>query len=146
MIVSQSGRAKVDLRMPRSIKLSKARRIGSSLTQTFGLESRDILLAGDYLPLDMASRWHKAFDAAMQTDMHARVKRTVTDIAAAWGATAAVTITAGTPVLVNDPALTARMQPSLERYARRAVADVPWTPSEDFAFFDSREFVERMVE
>ena len=35
--------------------------------QTFGLESRDILLAGDYLPLDMASRWHKAFDAAMQT-------------------------------------------------------------------------------
>ena len=35
--------------------------------QTFGFESRDILLAGDYLPLDMASRWHKAFDAAMQT-------------------------------------------------------------------------------
>ena len=35
--------------------------------QTFGHESRDILLAGDYLPLDMASRWHKAFDAAMQT-------------------------------------------------------------------------------
>ncbi len=35
--------------------------------QTFGYESRDILLAGDYLPLDMASRWHKAFDAAMQT-------------------------------------------------------------------------------
>jgi Ser/Thr protein kinase RdoA (MazF antagonist) len=35
--------------------------------QTFGLESRDILLAGDHLPLDMASRWHKAFDVAMQT-------------------------------------------------------------------------------
>ena len=35
--------------------------------QTFGIESRDILLAGDYLPLDMASRWHKAFDVAMQT-------------------------------------------------------------------------------
>ena len=35
--------------------------------QTFGFESRDILLAGDYLPLDMASRWHKAFDVAMQT-------------------------------------------------------------------------------
>ena len=35
--------------------------------QTFGLASRDILLAGDYLPLDMASRWHKAFDTAMQT-------------------------------------------------------------------------------
>ena len=35
--------------------------------QTFGMASRDILLAGDYLPLDMASRWHKAFDVAMQT-------------------------------------------------------------------------------
>ena len=35
--------------------------------QTFGFESRDILLAGDYLPLDMASRWHKAFDVAIQT-------------------------------------------------------------------------------
>ena len=34
--------------------------------QTFGTESRDILLAGDYLPLDMASRWHKAFDVAME--------------------------------------------------------------------------------
>jgi len=34
--------------------------------QTFGYASRDVLLAGDYLPLDMASRWHKAFDEAMQ--------------------------------------------------------------------------------
>lgn len=33
--------------------------------QTFGLASRDILLAGNYLPLDMASRWLKAFEAAM---------------------------------------------------------------------------------
>ncbi|MES2362128.1 MAG: serine/threonine protein kinase [Pseudomonadota bacterium] len=35
--------------------------------QTFGYASRDILLAGGYLPLDMASRWHKAFDEAMLT-------------------------------------------------------------------------------
>ena len=35
--------------------------------QTFGMASRDVLLAGDYLPLDMASRWHKAFDRAMHT-------------------------------------------------------------------------------
>ncbi|UUZ65080.1 serine/threonine protein kinase [Polaromonas sp. P1(28)-13] len=33
--------------------------------QTFGNASRDVLLAGDYLPLDMASRWHKAFEEAM---------------------------------------------------------------------------------
>lgn len=34
--------------------------------QTFGRASRDILLAGGYLPLDMESRWHKAFGEAMQ--------------------------------------------------------------------------------
>ncbi|MDD5325867.1 MAG: serine/threonine protein kinase [Polaromonas sp.] len=33
--------------------------------QTFGLASRDALLAGGYLPLDMESRWLKAFEAAM---------------------------------------------------------------------------------
>ncbi len=35
--------------------------------QTFGYASRDILLEGGYLPLDMSSRWHKAFDEAMLT-------------------------------------------------------------------------------
>ena len=34
--------------------------------QTFGYDSRDILLAGGYLPLDMESRWRAAFDEAMQ--------------------------------------------------------------------------------
>jgi Ser/Thr protein kinase RdoA (MazF antagonist) len=33
--------------------------------QTFGFASRDILLAGGYLPLDMESRWRKAFEEAM---------------------------------------------------------------------------------
>jgi Ser/Thr protein kinase RdoA (MazF antagonist) len=35
--------------------------------QTFGYASRDVLVAGGYLPLDMTSRWHKAFDEAMLT-------------------------------------------------------------------------------
>ena len=35
--------------------------------QTFGYASREILLAGKYLPLDMESRWLKAFEQAMQT-------------------------------------------------------------------------------
>ena len=34
--------------------------------QTFGTASRDILLEGGYLPLDMESRWRKAFEEAMQ--------------------------------------------------------------------------------
>ena len=35
-------------------------------TATFGHASRDALLAGGYIPLDMESRWHQAFDEAMQ--------------------------------------------------------------------------------
>lgn len=34
--------------------------------QSFGFASRDALLAGGYLPLDMQSRWLNAFDEAMQ--------------------------------------------------------------------------------
>ena len=35
-------------------------------TATFGHASRDALLAGGYIPLDMESRWRQAFDEAMQ--------------------------------------------------------------------------------
>ncbi|MBC7609531.1 MAG: serine/threonine protein kinase [Polaromonas sp.] len=35
--------------------------------QTFGFASRDVLLKGNYLPLDMESRWRKAFEKAMLT-------------------------------------------------------------------------------
>ena len=35
--------------------------------QTFGYASREVLLAKNYLPLDMESRWLKAFEVAMQT-------------------------------------------------------------------------------
>ena len=34
--------------------------------QTFGADSQKALLAGGYLPLDMESRWRKAFEEAMQ--------------------------------------------------------------------------------
>jgi Ser/Thr protein kinase RdoA (MazF antagonist) len=35
--------------------------------QTFGFDSRDVLVEGGYLPLDMESRWRKAFEEAMLT-------------------------------------------------------------------------------
>ena len=35
--------------------------------QTFGFASGEVLLTGNYLPLDMESRWRKAFETAMQT-------------------------------------------------------------------------------
>jgi amidohydrolase len=80
----------------------------------------------------------RMFDAAMQREIHERIKRTVTSVAAAWGGSADVRIEPQTPVLVNDPSLTAKMAPTLSRYARRAFADIAWTPSEDFAFFGQK--------
>jgi amidohydrolase len=80
----------------------------------------------------------RMFDAAMQADIHERIKRTVTSVAGAWGATASVIIAPQTPVLVNEPALTSQMAPTLKRYARHAFADIAWTPSEDFAFFGQK--------
>lgn len=80
----------------------------------------------------------RMFDAAMQKDIHERIRRTVASVAESWGATATVKIAMQTPVLVNDPSLTTRMQPSLQRYARRAAPSIAWTASEDFAFFGKR--------
>jgi amidohydrolase len=80
----------------------------------------------------------RMFDSAMQSEIHERIRRTVASVTGAWGATASVTIVRQTPVLENAPDLTARMRPSLERYARRAFSDIAWTPSEDFAFFGKR--------
>jgi len=59
----------------------------------------------------------RTFDPAMRTDIHARVKRTAENIAAAAGATAEVGIEIGNSVTWNDPALTARMTASLKRVA-----------------------------
>src|SRR6266566_2984802 len=48
----------------------------------------------------------RSLDAKMREDIHARIKRTVEDIAHAGGATADVAITRGYPITYNDPALT----------------------------------------
>ena len=61
----------------------------------------------------------RALDPAMRTDLLARIRRTATNIAESAGATATVTLgaEASYPVTVNDPALTARMRPTLARVA-----------------------------
>lgn len=56
----------------------------------------------------------RALDTAMQKDIHARIRRTVENIALSAGATADVAINLGDPVTYIDPALTARMLPTLE--------------------------------
>jgi amidohydrolase len=79
----------------------------------------------------------RTFDEAMQADVHQRIRRTAEMIAQSAGATAEVTITRATPVTHNDPALTERMVPTLQRVA--GAANVKLTPvtmgAEDFAFY-----------
>ena len=78
----------------------------------------------------------RTFDAEVQSDIHARVKRIAENIAAASGATAVVTIPSGIPATINDPALTKRMLPSLERAAPGKVRESDLiTAAEDFTFF-----------
>ena len=59
----------------------------------------------------------RTFDEALRDDIHRRVKLTAESIAQASGATAEVTIEKPYAVTINDPALTARMLPTLQRVA-----------------------------
>jgi amidohydrolase len=82
----------------------------------------------------------RSLDAKMRDDIHARITRTVQDIAHAGGATADVTITPGYPITYNDPALTEKMAPTLKRVAGAANVSVvnPTLGAEDFSFFQQK--------
>jgi amidohydrolase len=79
----------------------------------------------------------RTFDPAMRSEVLRRVRQTAEHIAQAAGATATVKITDGYPVTLNDPDLTARMAPTLERVAGKGNARVvpPVMPSEDFSYY-----------
>ncbi len=78
----------------------------------------------------------RTFDDAVQDDIHAKVTRIAENVAAAAGTTARVVINRGYPVTINDPALTARMLPTLERVAPNAVKQSELiTGAEDFSYF-----------
>jgi amidohydrolase len=78
----------------------------------------------------------RTFDDGVQADIHARVKRIAEGIAQSAGATAEVRISRGYPVTANDPALTAKMLPTLERMAPGAVKQSELiTGAEDFTYF-----------
>ena len=82
----------------------------------------------------------RALDDAMRTDINARIKRTAEMIAQSAGATATVTIDLGYPVTVNDPGLTERMLPTLQRVAgpERVTEIPPATWSEDFSRYQEK--------
>ena len=78
----------------------------------------------------------RTFDDDVQADIHARVKRIAEGIASGAGATVEVTIHRGYPVTSNDPALTAKMLPTLERVAPGKVKESELiTGAEDFTYF-----------
>jgi amidohydrolase len=78
----------------------------------------------------------RTFDDAVQADIHARVKKIAEAVAMSAGAMVDVRIDKGTAVTANDPALTARMLPTLERVAPGRVKESELiTGAEDFTFF-----------
>lgn len=78
----------------------------------------------------------RTFDDDVQNDIHARVKRIAEGIASGAGATVDVKIYRGYPVTSNDPTLTAKMLPTLERVAPGKVKESELiTGAEDFTYF-----------
>ena len=78
----------------------------------------------------------RTFDAATRLDIHERVRRTATHIAAAAGATAKVDITLGYGVTRNDPALYQQMAPTLRGIAGDGFIQAQQTTTaEDFSYF-----------
>lgn len=80
----------------------------------------------------------RTFDEAMRSDIKDRIRRTAESIAASAGATATVDFgTGNNPVTYNDPDLTARSVPVLQRVAggdRVRISQLS-TPAEDFALY-----------
>ena len=81
----------------------------------------------------------RILDPAIRKDVLRRVEQTAVSIAESSGASATVTVRPYAPVTYNDPALTAKMVPTLRRVAGSGLLEVPpLTPSEDFAFFQEK--------
>jgi amidohydrolase len=83
----------------------------------------------------------RTFDEEMRKDIKMRIRRTAESIAAAAGATAVVDFgTGNNPVTYNDPALTERMTPTLQRaLGADNVNQIDLVmPSEDFSLFQQK--------
>jgi amidohydrolase len=83
----------------------------------------------------------RTFDEALRKDIKERIRRTVELTAQAAGATATVDFGSGNnPVTYNDPGLTARMVPTLERSAGKdkLMIEPLVTGAEDFSLFQEK--------
>jgi amidohydrolase len=79
----------------------------------------------------------RTLDSEMRDRLHADLHLTATRIAESMGATAEVDIFGGLPITYNDPALTARMLPSLQSVVgvENVVHVNAVTVAEDYSFF-----------
>lgn len=82
----------------------------------------------------------RCLDPKIQKEVHANIKRVVTNIAESAGATAEVNIEIGNPVTYNNPELTKKMYPTLEEVAgeKNVLVQTPVTGAEDFAKFQEK--------
>lgn len=81
----------------------------------------------------------RILDPAMRTIIPERIRRTAELIAESAGATAEVHVGEGDAVTYNDPALTARMVPTLRRVAGAALHETPAsTTTEDFSAYQQK--------
>ncbi|MFN3841113.1 MAG: M20/M25/M40 family metallo-hydrolase, partial [Cyclobacteriaceae bacterium] len=82
----------------------------------------------------------RTLDTAMQNTIHKKIVHTATHIAESGGATAEVKIQRGTPVTFNDPELTRKMVPSLQKAAgvENTIEINAITGAEDFAFYQKK--------
>jgi amidohydrolase len=81
----------------------------------------------------------RTLDAAMQKEVHAKMKLTAEKIAEANGATAEVKIDTKTLVTYNTPSLVTMMLPSLQRAANNKMEEMTWTTgAEDFSYYGEK--------
>ncbi|MCC6319674.1 MAG: amidohydrolase [Gemmatimonadaceae bacterium] len=82
----------------------------------------------------------RTFDEATRDSIHARFTRLATSLAAAAGGSATLEIDKAYAVTYNDPALTARMVPSLQRAVGAANVSEgrPTTTAEDFSAYQKK--------
>ncbi|NER13365.1 amidohydrolase [Leptobacterium flavescens] len=82
----------------------------------------------------------RTLDYNMQRRINQRMQEMVPAIAKAYNAEATVSIAKGTPITFNDPELTSRMVPSLEKAAGKenVILSKAITGAEDFSFFQQK--------
>jgi amidohydrolase len=79
----------------------------------------------------------RTFNAAMREQIHMRIERTSRMIAESAGASIEFDLKYGYPATINDPGLTDKMMPTLQRVAGEEglLSVQPQTVAEDFSFF-----------